>query len=213
MSPHHTPDASHITGWVLAGGQGARMGGVDKGLMPFQGQTLAERAIARLRPQVSGVMVNANRHLETYRSFGVAVVPDDDPTCPGPLAGFLTGLHHCPTEWLVTVPCDSPFFPTDLVPRLAHTATENQAQLVMAMASQNNVLGQSEWRLQPVFCLMHRQLADGLAAHLRTGRFKIAEWAQQQSMAVCRFETPDTDALAFANANTEEELARLASLA
>ena len=113
-----TIDSSQITGLVLAGGRGSRMGGVDKGLQIYRGMPLAMHAVLRLSPQVGHVMVNANRNLGAYESMGVPVWPDALPDPSGPLAGFLSGLEHCETPYLVTVPCDSPFFPDDLVSRL-----------------------------------------------------------------------------------------------
>ena len=108
-----------ITGLVLAGGRGSRMGGVDKGLQNFNGMPLVLSTLMRLQPQVAHVMINANRNLSDYESFGVPVWPDVIPDFAGPLAGFLTALEHCETSWLVTVPCDTPLFPDDLVARLA----------------------------------------------------------------------------------------------
>jgi len=104
------PTSQDITGWVLAGGQGQRMGGADKGLQLFQGQALALRAAQRLAPQVHGVKLNANRHIPDYEDWGYEVHADSVDGFAGPLAGMLTGLQHCDTEWLLCVPCDSPFF-------------------------------------------------------------------------------------------------------
>ena len=125
-------DSRHITGLVLAGGRGSRMGGVDKGLQPHLGVPLAAHALARLRPQVGSVMINANRNLAEYRAMGAPVWPDALPDYPGPLAGFLTGLEHCDTPFLVSVPCDSPHFPTDLVARLAQRLELDDAEIAMA---------------------------------------------------------------------------------
>ena len=97
-----------ITGLVLAGGRGSRMGGVDKGLQPYGGTPLAQRALMRLLPQVGQALLNANRNLDAYRSMGAPVWPDEVPDYPGPLAGMLSGLAHCETPYLVTVPCDAP---------------------------------------------------------------------------------------------------------
>lgn len=213
MKPTYPLNKAQITGWVLAGGQSSRMGGVDKGLLTFQGQTLVQRAIERLQPQVHSVMVNANRHASEYAMHGAPVVADSEHSFKGPLAGFLTGLQHCPTDWLVTVPCDSPFFPTDLVMKLAAAAEESQALMAMAQAQETTADGREEWRLQPVFCLMHRQLANSLHTHLQSGGFKITDWAKQQRMAVCRFPPDSAQLPAFANANTPEELQHLQSLA
>lgn len=213
MLPNYPLKKAQITGWVLAGGQSSRMGGVDKGLLSFQGQTLVQRAVERLQPQVNSVMVNANRHLDQYALMGVHVVPDASENHQGPLAGFLTGLQHCPTDWLVTVPCDCPFFPSDLVMKLALAAEKSQALIAMAQAQDTTPDGRVDWRLQPVFCLMHRQLASSLQHHLQSGGFKVSEWAKNQPMAVCRFEDSKGPAPAFANANTPQELEYLQSLA
>ena len=104
-----------VTGLILAGGRGSRMGGVDKGLQNFRGLPLAMHAMLRLAPQVGEVMINANRNLGAYESFGAPVWPDALPDFAGPLAGFLAGLERCETPYMVTVPCDTPLFPSDLV--------------------------------------------------------------------------------------------------
>ena len=117
-----------ITGLVLAGGRGSRMGGVDKGLQRYGDRALAQHALTRLLPQVGQAMINANRNLDVYRSMGVPVWPDEMPDYPGPLAGMLSGLAHCETSYLVTVPCDAPNYPLDLVSRLAHGLSENNAR-------------------------------------------------------------------------------------
>jgi molybdopterin-guanine dinucleotide biosynthesis protein A len=106
-----TIDKAQITGMVLAGGRGSRMGGVDKGLQGFRGMPLAMHALFRLQPQVGEMMINANRNLAAYESMGVPVWPDALPEYPGPLAGFLAGLERCETPYLVVVPCDTPLFP------------------------------------------------------------------------------------------------------
>ena len=213
MSPTYPHNKEHITGWVLAGGQSSRMGGVDKGLLTFQGQTLVQRAIERLQPQVHSVMVNANRHASQYALHGTPVIADSEHGFKGPLAGFLTGLQHCPTDWLVTVPCDSPFFPWDLVNQLATAAAQSHALIAMAQAQETTSDGREEWRLQPVFCLMHRQLADSLHTHIQSGGFKITEWAKQHPLAICPFASAPGQLPPFANANTPEELQHLHSLA
>ena len=115
-------DTKDITGLILAGGRGSRMGGVDKGLQNHLGMPLAMHALLRLGPQVGEIMINANRNLGAYEAMGVPVWPDTLPDYAGPLAGFLAGLEHCETPYLVTVPCDSPLFPDDLVQRLATSA-------------------------------------------------------------------------------------------
>ncbi len=131
---------------ILAGGRGSRMGGVDKGLQNFNGMPLALHTLLRLQPQVGEVMVNANRNLGAYEAFGVPVWPDVLSDYAGPLAGFLTALERCETPWLVTVPCDTPLFPQDLVARLARAAHEQDAEIAMAAAREED----GNVRAQPV---------------------------------------------------------------
>lgn len=191
-----------ITGLVLAGGQGSRMGGVDKGLQPFRGQPLALHALRRLQAQTGAALLSANRNLGAYEAFGVPVWPDDEGG-EGPLAGFLAGLMHCHTPWLLTVPCDTPFFPTDLAVRLAAAAHRDDADIALAAAPDGD--------LQPVFCLLRASLRDELAAHLRQGGRKVRAWMGQHRCATVRFDQPGDDPGAFANANTLAELRALES--
>ena len=177
------------------------MGGVDKGLQPFQGRPLVWQALERLGPQVGPVMINANRHEAQYRAMGVEVWPDAMADYPGPLAGMLAGLAHCQTPYLVSVPCDSPWFPMDLVAQMAQTLQAREAQVVMAATREPDGTVQR----QPVFCLMATSLVDHLTQALGDGERKIDRWVTQHRWALCEFE----DATAFANANTLEELQRL----
>lgn len=187
-----------ITGLVLAGGRGSRMGGVDKGLQNHQGMPLALHALLRLSPQVGAVMLNANRNLGAYESLGAPVWPDAVPDYPGPLAGFLAGLGHCETPYLVTVPCDSPRFPADLVERLAQGLAEAQAHIAMAVTLDE--AGQRQ--RQPVFCLMHTGVLDSLVRFIEGGQRRIDRWTDAQRCVEVLFD----DAGAFVNANTLQEL-------
>ncbi len=195
---------SEITGLVLAGGRGSRMGGVDKGLQNHLGMPLAMHALLRLGPQVGPMMVNANRNLGAYESMGVPVWPDamtgGSDSYPGPLAGFLAGLEHCETPYLVTVPCDTPNFPTDLVARLAQALVAQDAEIAMAAT-----LEQGRQQVQPVFCLMAANLLESLVLFTQSGQRKIDRWAGQQRCATVLFD----DADAFFNANTLADLQRL----
>jgi len=190
----------HITGLVLAGGRGSRMGGVDKGLQNHHGVPLALHAMLRLAPQVGAVMINANRNLGAYESFGVPVWPDALADYPGPLAGFLAGLEQCDTPYLVTVPCDTPDFPADLVARLAGALVAQDAELAMAATRTREGV-----QVQPVFCLMHTHVIDSLVAFTQTGQRKIDRWTAQLRCTEVRFD----EEAAFANANTVEELRQL----
>ncbi|MEP6875178.1 MAG: molybdenum cofactor guanylyltransferase MobA [Burkholderiales bacterium] len=193
-------DKQDITGLILAGGRGSRMGGVDKGLQNHQGVPLATHALIRLGPQVGEVMINANRNLGAYESMGVPVWPDSLADYAGPLAGFLTGLEHCETPYLVTVPCDSPLFPLDLVARLAQALEANEADVAMAATIEDGVM-----QVQPVFCLMKAGLIESLVRFTQAGQRKIDKWTAQHRCV----EVPFEDAQAFANANTPDELRQL----
>lgn len=211
-----------ITGLLLAGGQGARMGGQDKGLLLLQGRPLAAHVLERLRPQVGPVAISANRHAAEYAGLGCPVWPDAPPAphaaaAPagppvsssgpantryrGPLAGMLAGLTRCTTEWLAAVPCDSPNLPVDLVARLADALRGHGG--LLASACSPGAHGEGP-RSQPVFCLMHRSLQAGLAEHLARGQHRVRQWQAEMGGIEVMFD----DARAFANVNTPEELAR-----
>ena len=188
-----------ITGLVLAGGMGRRMGGADKGLQLLHGQPLARIALDRLAPQVGPRLVSANRHLATYETFGVPVLADSLPGHPGPLAGLLAGLQRCTTGWLLSVPCDSPRFPADLAERLAAAAEPAG----LARAATRNEDGTLQH--QPVFCLLRRSLAPSLAAFVAGGGASPWAWASHEGVVLVPFD----DTTAFANANTLDDLQRL----
>ncbi len=190
-----------ITGLVLAGGRGSRMGGADKGLQNYRGVPLALHALLRLAPQVGHVMLNANRNLGAYEALGAPVWPDALPDFAGPLAGFLAGLEQCETPYLVTVPCDSPQFPLDLVARLAQALVAQDAEIAMAATLEDGVM-----RTQPVFCLMHSSLMESLVQFTAKGERKIDRWTALHRCV----EVPFDDTNAFANANTLAELQQLA---
>ncbi|WP_249729347.1 molybdenum cofactor guanylyltransferase MobA [Acidovorax sp. CCYZU-2555] len=182
------------------------MGGVDKGLQPFRGLPLAQHALQRLAPQVGSCLINANRHLDRYADFGVPVWPDSLSDYAGPLAGFLCGLSHCTTPWLLTVPCDTPLFPPDLAQRLARAAAAQDAQIVFAAGLETDDQGRSRWRDQPVFCLLQAALQPSLQQYTAQGGRKIDAWARTHRCISVAFDQPEDDARAFANANTLEEL-------
>jgi molybdopterin-guanine dinucleotide biosynthesis protein A len=193
-------DPSGITGWVLAGGRGSRMGGVDKGLQLHAGVPLAVHAMRRLLPQVGGVAINANRQVDVYASFGVAVHSDSLADHPGPLGGFLAGLEHCTRPYLMTVPCDAPNFPCDVVARLAAELIARHAPLAMAATRGVNGL-----QPQPVFCLMASHLRQSLLDFTASGQRKPQVWAELNGCAWVVFD----DEAAFVNANTHAELQAL----
>lgn len=191
-----------VTGIVLAGGRGSRMGGADKGLQNFNGVPLALHTLLRLSPQVGEMLVNANRNLSAYESFGAPVWPDALPDFAGPLAGFLMGLEQAETAWIVTVPCDTPLFPTDLVQRLAEAAEREGAEIAMASGPEAD----GQLRTQPVFCLLRRELLESLVRFTHGGGRKIDAWTAQHHTVVVPFDRPGDDPRAFFNANTLAEL-------
>ena len=205
------PTAPAITGLILAGGRGSRMGGVDKGLQNFRGQPLAQQTLVRLQQQSlppQDILINANRNLAAYQSLGVPVWPDSLDGFAGPLAGFLTGLEHCQTPLLLTVPCDSPLFPLDLVQRLVQAMADQDADLAMAAAPEVD----GTVRPQPVFCLLKTELLESLIKFTQGGGRKIDAWTGQHRCAIVPFDRSGDSAHAFANANTLAELQELESL-
>ncbi len=185
---------SAVTGLVLAGGLGRRMGGVDKGLVELDGKPMVAHVLARLAPQVDSVLINANQNIDRYATLGPPVVPDRIEGFAGPLAGLHAGLSAASTPLLVTVPCDSPFLPLDLVERLRTALDAAHAQLAVARTGD---------QAQPVFSMVRREVLDDLAQFLADGGRKIDAWYARLKVVEVAF---DDEADAFANINTREEL-------
>ena len=203
----------NITGLILAGGRGSRMGGVDKGRQNFNGIPLALHTLMRLGPQVETVMVNANRNLSAYESFGASVWPDASADFAGPLSGFLVGLERAETPYLLTVPCDTPRLPLDLAERLASALVREGADIAMAAAPEVKADGSTEVRAQPVFCLLKIELSESLVVFTHAGGRKIDAWTAQHKTVIVPFNAPTDDPLAFANINTLTELQALENAA
>jgi molybdopterin-guanine dinucleotide biosynthesis protein A len=188
-----------VTGIVLAGGQGRRMGGVDKGLVEIDGIPMVAHVLARLVPQVGAVIINANQNLDRYATFGHPVVPDAVGGFAGPLAGLHAGLAQATSEYVVTVPCDSPFLPRDLVPRLRAELDAKEAELAVAKTFDQP---------HPVFALVRRDLLPHLSAYLASGGRKIDAWYSSLAVVEVAF---DDEADAFRNINTAAELSAAAA--
>jgi molybdopterin-guanine dinucleotide biosynthesis protein A len=186
---------SSVTGLILAGGKGSRMGGVDKGLQAFRGKRLVDHVYERFAPQVGGVIINANQNHEEYKTFGVRVVSDAIGGYAGPLAGLHAGLSVSKRPFLASVPCDSPFLPVDLIERLYQRLDETGAELAVAKTGEQP---------HPVFSLMRRGVLDHLAEFLKGGGRKIDAWYATLNVVEVAF---DDEAEAFSNFNTLEELA------
>jgi molybdopterin-guanine dinucleotide biosynthesis protein A len=180
-----------VTGLILAGGEGRRVGGADKGLLDYRGKPLVAHAIERLAPQVDTLLISANRNLDDYLDFGYPVVTDSSAERLGPLAGIAAGLRACETPWLVVCPCDCPHLPLDLVARL--TAGAGAAPLAIATTSEG---------MQPTFMLCRRELLPVLEAWLAAGERKVMAWCRNQGTVEVDF----PDATAFANFNTLKDI-------
>ncbi len=185
-----------MTGVVLAGGLGRRMGGVDKGLQLLNGETLVAQVVARFAPQVDRLLINANRNPDAYAQFGYPVVPDAMPDFAGPLAGLHAALSVANTPLVATVPCDSPFLPHDLVSRLFLALTDANAEIAVAQTGDQP---------HPVFCLCRRDLLPHLSEYLRSGRRRFEGWYASLNAVLVAF---DDQPGAFENINSPDELAR-----
>ena len=187
-----------VTGVVLAGGLGRRMGGVDKGLQPLHGRPMAAHVLERLAPQVDALLINANQNPSTYAElalpYGARVVADLNGGFAGPLAGLQAGLAAARTPLVMTVPCDSPFLPADLVNRLRVALNANLAQVAVAKTGT---------QAHPVFAMVRADVRDNLEAFLATGGRKIDAWYSALAVVEVAF---DDEAEAFENINTRDEL-------
>jgi len=188
-------DPVRVTGLVLAGGQGRRMGGVDKGLQVLRGRPMVEWVLDRLRPQVADVIINANQNQAEYARYGARVVADEIGGFAGPLAGLHAGMKANVHPFLATVPCDSPFLPPDLVARLHAALVAKHADLAVAKTGDQP---------HPVFALVRESLAGHLAQFLGAGGRKIDAWYASLKVVEVPF---DDEAEAFSNINTRDELA------
>jgi molybdopterin-guanine dinucleotide biosynthesis protein A len=187
-------EPARVTGIVLAGGQGRRMGGVDKGLVMLAGKPMIAHVLERFVPQVADVLINANQNAGQYAALGYPVVPDAIGGYAGPLAGLHAGMTRATHPLVVTVPCDSPFLPTDLVARLAAALDAYGAQLAVARTYDQP---------HPVFCLVRRDVLPHLDSYLAGGGRKIDAWYATLHVLEVRF---DDEADAFRNINTADEL-------
>ncbi len=185
-----------ITGVILAGGLGRRMGGVDKGLQELDGRPLVQWVLERLTPQVDRVLISANQNLPRYAGFGCPVLPDRIPGFAGPLAGLHAALSLASTPLLVTAPCDSPFLPADLVGRLHAALAAERADLAVARTGN---------QVHRAFCLVRRELLPQLDAFLAAGEHRLGLWHASLKTAEVAF---DDEADAFSNINTADDLAR-----
>lgn len=192
MSSLHNP--KNITGAILAGGQARRMGGADKGLMALQGKPLITYVIDILMPQVGTLIINANRNLDLYGAFGYPVIPDTAPDQAGPLAGIASALLAAKTDYVLVVPCDSPYLPHDLATRLTTALTQEHAEVAVA---------HDGTRMQAVVALLKRDLAEDILQSIQRGHNKTARWITSRRLALADFSDQPQ---AFKNINTPEDM-------
>jgi molybdenum cofactor guanylyltransferase len=220
----------HVSAIVLAGGRATRMGGLDKGLQPYQGKSLVAHCIARLNQQIDGplytVMISANRHLDQYQLLGLPVFCDAVglsaqsrkqtqgalqtqvlEQSSGPLAGMFTGLTHCSTPYLLTVPCDTPLLALDLTKRLLLALTEQNADIAIVASPSLDAPG--SLRSQPTIALMRSSLKLSLQDSLNRNEFKVSRWMRQHKLIEVAFDQSHDDLAAFTNINSSEQLVSL----
>ena len=188
------PVTAKITGVILAGGQGRRMGSVDKGLTQLRGKPMVQWVIERFAPQVDELLINANQNPERYATFGHRLIADAIGGFAGPLAGLHRGLSEARHDLVATVPCDSPFLPRDLIARLYSALKSRNAEFAVARTGNQP---------HPVFCLCRKEVQPGLAAYLGGGGRKIDAWYAALNVVEVPF---DDEADAFSNINTQDEL-------
>lgn len=194
------PKIETISAVILAGGRSQRMGEKDKGWIALNGTPLIEHMLQRLRQQTTNIYISANRNLEKYQQLGVNIIVDQHPDFPGPLAGIYAALSQIETDWLLTVPCDTPLFPDDLLPRFISALTELPHHRIAVARDENY--------MQPVFCLIHRSLADNLKSFLDGDGHKTGQWIRQNDPLEVQF-TDST--LQFFNINSPDDLQQLSA--
>lgn len=185
-------ESARVAAVILAGGQGRRMGGADKGLIEYQGRPLIEWALAALSPQVGELLISANRNLETYAAYGHRVLPDTLPCFPGPLAGVLAALEAVNAGWLLAVPCDTPHLPADLAQRLLAAARQENVPLAVAA---------DDTRVHHSCFIVRTDQRENLAGYLARGERAVRHWQAGMHSTTVRF-----DAACFANLNQPHDL-------
>ncbi len=182
-----------ITAVILAGGKARRMDNQDKGLIMLADKPLIKYVIEKTKPQVSDILISANRNIAEYRKFNYLVLSDDLQGFLGPLAGIATALQQCKTDYLLVLPCDCPFLPNNLASQMLEQIKTNDADLCMAYDGN---------RLQPLISLISRTLANRLINSITAGHLKVERWMLEQKHCISNF----TDSWAFMNINTFEDL-------
>jgi len=183
-----------VTTVILAGGRGVRIGG-DKGLKILHGKPLIDWVLAAVKPNSAEVMLNANGSQNAYASFGCRIISDKITDSPGPLAGLHAGLHSAQTEYVLTVPCDTPFLPQDLIARLWQSCSQAEVEAAVAVA---------DGYRQPTIALYRQSVLNKLDAFIGAGGRKVNDWLDSLRLNEVVFD----NAVCFDNINSAEDLAR-----
>ncbi len=183
----------YVSVLVLAGGQGRRMGGADKGLLTLQGHPLVVWVLEAVAPQADEVLISANRNLDAYREYGYPVLPDDTPESQGPLAGLARALASAAHPLVLCVPCDTPFLPGDLAVRLHDALDQRQAQIAIAATDDH---------VHRTVCLCRRDVLPSLTQFLSSGGRRVGAWQESLKFIEVHF----SDAQSFRNFNTPQAL-------
>ena len=186
-----------VTGVILAGGRGSRMGGIDKGLAEVAGRPMIEHVLAVLEPQTGAMVINANRSADRYARYGCPIIPDRMEGFQGPLAGMASALAAASTEFVLVVPCDSPLVDLSVGPRLHAALAAREANIAVAHDGE---------RMHPVFAMLRRTVLCGLDDFLARGERKIDCWFEEEKTTVVDFSDL---ADMFLNVNREADRARL----
>ena len=184
---------SNITAVILAGGKGSRLGGQDKGLVIYKGKPLIAHVLERIQPQVEQILISANRNQSKYQKYGYTVINDELSNFQGPLAGFASAMKIAKTDYILTLPCDGPKLPLDLVSRMTQEIKEKSG---IAVAHNGE-------RLQPVYAMIPVALLDSLENFLANGHRKVESWYAEQKSHVVDFSEQSN---AFFNINRKQDL-------
>jgi len=185
----------NITAVILAGGKGRRLEGQDKGFVEINNKPLIEYVIERIQPQVKSVMINANRNQQRYKNYGHPVISDDLSDFQGPLAGIATAMNTAKTSHILTLPCDAPLIPDDLVSKMLSMLSKHAAPDSIVVAHDGT-------RLQSIHALIPVFLLQNLQDFLNNGQRKVEDWYQQHSLISADF---SDNAQAFRNINTQKQ--------
>ncbi len=184
-----TKSDTKISCIILAGGEGKRVGSVDKGLLEYKNKPLIEHIINTMAQQVDDIVISANRNTERYKHYSKKVISDESEKYLGPLAGIDAALPHCAHDWVMIVACDIPFLPDDIIDKFLLNRTDS-----------NLYIAESDKKFQLVM-LLHKKLHDSIKRSLSEGQLRLMRWAKSQQPEIIVFQ----DDKVFKNFNNHED--------